>query len=108
MTDIVIVGTPRTSVNVTLVGRQYRALRPKALVAIDFGNKLKNASGKDGDTLRELETWIGEIFGRHEVEGIMHRLHDKEDDLDLPDIMELIKVLMAKATGNPPTSPSDS
>lgn len=108
MTDIEIVAEPRTSVNVTLVGVAYRALPPKTLVAIDFGKKLKEADKDPDKTIAEIEKWLSGIFGRKVAPEIIQRLKDPADQLDLKHIMELIKALMAKVTGNPPTSPSDS
>jgi hypothetical protein len=100
---IEIVGRRKTQkpFNVTLVGEQYRALPMKAFVAVDMAKKMGNI----GDDTAKLEdmilNWMKAIFGRTQAPLIVERLKTPGDDLDLADIMDLIKALSQKATKNP-------
>jgi hypothetical protein len=103
MTIIDIPGTKRVPFNVTLVGIGYRALPPKALISVAMGKKLQAAGSDIDKIISELEGWLSSIFGRKVSPDIMARLQDPDDDIDLKDIMELIKKLSEQATGNPTT-----
>lgn len=87
--------------NVELVGERYRALPMKALVALEIQKKFGDADGDPEKTIAVLERWLMSVFGRTQTPAIMNRLKDPADDLDLPDVMDLLQQLMARTTGNP-------
>jgi hypothetical protein len=87
--------------NVLLVGVPYKALPMKALVAVEMGKRLEAADKDMDQVIVALTGWMAAIFGRTQAPQIMARLKDPNDDLDLPDVMEVIKALSKKATKNP-------
>jgi len=94
-------GKKKSSVNVELVGVRYRVMPPKSMVALNMGRKLGRA-GEDLDAVMvELGAWVRSIFGKEAGGEVMKRLVNPEDDLDLDDIMELVRVMAERQTGNP-------
>jgi hypothetical protein len=87
--------------NVELVGVQYRALPMKALVAVSMGKKMQEQGNDINKLMESLGTWVNALFGRKNGPAIMERLTDPADELDLPDVMEVIKQMTKKATANP-------
>jgi len=102
---IVIPGKPRTSHNVELVGVDYRVFPPKALVAMDLQRQLTAAGDEPEKLVEALESLLALLFGRKVAPTVLDRLKDPEDDLELDDVMELIKHLLSRASGDDtPTS----
>lgn len=100
---VIVHAKKKIPATVWLEGRAYRALPPKALVGIALAKKME-AAGEDVEKiLTELESWLISIFGKTQAPAIMTRLGDGDDDLDLPDVIELLSKIAEKATGNPPT-----
>lgn len=98
---IVVDSKPKVPANVLLGGRPYRALPLKSLVLINMLRKLNTLDDDPAKMLDEMEHMISGVFGRKVAPSIMERLTDPEDDLDLPDVMIVIRELAKKATGNP-------
>lgn len=48
--------------------------------------------------------WLSSGLPEEESERIIGRLRDPDDPLDLPDVVEVIKWLLEKVSGRPPTS----
>lgn len=116
--EIVIEATPRSSTNITLVGVRYRIFPPKTILALLIANSQtpkkvrKHASTTPEDEAREnaatslrlytsIQKWIVSAFGAKDGAKIIGRLEDPEDELDLKNIMELIRRVGEKKTGDP-------
>jgi len=105
---IVIETKPIVPHNVVLGGTPYKVLPVKKLAMMDFGERLEQA-GEDIKKIRkELDTIVTALFGRQVAPQVLARMTDPADPLDLEHIMELIKRLVERATGNPTSSPSAS
>lgn len=98
---IVIDTTKKVPANVLLGNRPYRVLPMKSLVLINMTVRLQDMGDDPARIYGELEKMVTQIFGRKTAPQIMSRLTDNEDDLDLPDIMALIRDLAKKSTRNP-------
>lgn len=96
--------TRRQKIKVSLVGRDYTIIAPKAGLAISSSRAIVS---KDPEIQMKAVTsfnhWIEVAFGEH-AEEIFDRLDDQDDDLDLVHIQELQEAVMGQAAGNPTTS----
>lgn len=108
MADIEIVST-RKPLAVSLVGVDYSITPPKAALAIEMAKDIKGAKNKKPEEVMDtLYEWLGMVMDEEGVEAIKKRLRDRNDDLDIPHITELLTQVMERVTDNPPTSPSGS
>jgi hypothetical protein len=98
---ISISAPPRDSVSVDLVGTEYLVKPPKSTIAIAFAERVKTAGDDPGALMREVEGYIVIAFGKAQATKVMKRLQDDGDDLDIPQIIELIQKLAEVATPNP-------
>lgn len=103
MATITIPGKTRKSITVELVGTEYKVRPPKTAVAIFLSQALKDA-GEDAEKLIDgLSKWCRVLFGKETGAEVITRLKNPADDLDIPDLTELISAVMEEAGENPPT-----
>lgn len=103
MATITIPGKARKSITVELVGTEYKVRPPKTAVAIFLSQALKDA-GEDADKLIDgLSKWCHVLFGKETGAEVVKRLKSPADDLDIPDLTDLISAVMGEAGENPPT-----
>ena len=103
MATITIPGKTRKSIDVELVGTEYKVRPPKASVAVFLSQALKDA-GEDAEKLLEgLSKWNLVLFGKKVGPEVTARLNDPADDLDIPDVVELISAVMEASGENPTT-----
>lgn len=108
MATITIPGKSRKSIDVELVGTKYKVRPPKTAIAVFLSRSLQDA-GDDTEALFEgLSKWCRVLFGKETGSQVMDRLKSPTDDLDIPDLTDLITAVMEEAGGNPTTSSSDS
>ena len=103
MATITIPGKTRKSITVELVGTEYKVRPPKTAVAIFLSQALKDA-GEDAEKLIDgLSKWCHVLFGKETGAEVVKRLKSPADDLDIPDLVELISAVMEESGGNPTT-----
>lgn len=103
MATITIPGKTRKSIDIELVGTEYTVRPPKASVAVFLSQALKDA-GEDAEKLLDgLEKWNLVLFGKEIGPKVTERLKDPDDDLDIPDVVELISSVMETSGENPTT-----
>lgn len=103
MATITIPGKTRKSITAELVGTEYKVRPPKAAVAIFLSQALKDA-GEDAEKLIDgLSKWCHVLFGKETGAEVVKRLKSPADDLDIPDLTDLISAVMEEAGQNPPT-----
>ena len=103
MATITIPGKTRKSIDIELVGTEYTVRPPKASVAVFLSQALKDA-GEDAEKLLDgLEKWNLVLFGKEIGPKVTERLKDLDDDLDIPDVVELISAVMETSGENPTT-----
>lgn len=103
MATITIPGKTRKSIDIELVGTEYAVRPPKASVAVFLSQALKDA-GEDAEKLLDgLEKWNLVLFGKEIGPKVTERLKDPDDDLDIPDVVELISAVMETSGENPTT-----
>ena len=103
MATITIPGKTRKSIDIELVGTEYTVRPPKASVAVFLSQALKDA-GEDVEKLLDgLEKWNLVLFGKEIGPKVTERLKDPDDDLDIPDVVELISAVMEASGENPTT-----
>ena len=103
MATITIPGKTRKSIDIELVGTEYTVRPPKASVAVFLSQALKDA-GEDAEKLLDgLEKWNLVLFGKEIGPKVTERLRDPDDDLDIPDVVELISAVMETSGENPTT-----
>jgi len=108
---IIDIEADSNDIPVRLVGQDYIAHRPKAMLAIRLGERV-NAASLDMNDLPALVETMNEfmrlIFGTETGALIMARLEDPDDKIDLPHLQQLVNRMVEVTTGRPPTSPSAS
>jgi len=103
MATITIPGKTRKSIDIELVGTEYTVRPPKASVAV-FLSQALNDAGEDAEKLLDgLEKWNLVLFGKEIGPKVTERLKDPDDDLDIPDVVELISAVMETSGENPTT-----
>lgn len=103
MATITIPGKPRKPITVDLVGTEYKVRPPKAAVAVFLSQALKD-SGDDAEKMVDgLSKWCHVLFGKETGAEVVKRLKSPADDLDIPDLTDLISAVMGEAGENPPT-----
>ena len=103
MATITIPGKTRKSITVELVGETYKVRPPKSAVAIFLSQALKDA-GDDAEKLIDgLSKWCHVLFGKETGAEVVKRLKNPADDLDIPDLTDLITAVMEDAGENPTT-----
>lgn len=108
MTDIKIVST-RKPLTVELVGTNYSMTPPKAALAIEMAADIDaTKKKKPNEVMDTLYEWLAMCMSAEDLEAIKLRLKDPNDDLDIPQVTELLSAVMERITNNPPTSPSGS
>jgi hypothetical protein len=107
---IIDIDAEEDGIPVRLVGVDYIAHRPKSMLAIRLGEQINQKDvTKDLDALVEtMREFVRLMFGSEVADGIMARLEDPDDQLDLPHIQRLVNAMVTVVTGRPPTSPPDS
>lgn len=102
MATITIPGKTRKSITVELVGTEYKVRPPKAAVAIFLSQALKD-SGDDAEKMIDgLAKWCAVLFGKETGAEVIARLKNPADNLDIPDLTDLISAVMEEAGENPP------
>ena len=72
-------------------------------MAVFLSQALKDA-GEDAEKLLDgLEKWNLVLFGKEIGPKVTERLKDPDDDLDIPDVVELISAVMETSGENPTT-----
>lgn len=103
MATITIPGKTRKPITVDLVGTEYKVRPPKAAVAVFLSQALKD-SGDDAEKMVDgLSKWCHVLFGKETGAEVVKRLKSPADDLDIPDLTDLISAVMGEAGENPPT-----
>lgn len=103
MATITIPGKTRKSIDIELVGTEYTVRPPKASVAVFLSQALKDA-GEDAEKLLDgLEKWNLVLFGKEIGPKVTERLKDPDDDLDIPDVVDLISAVLETSGENPTT-----
>ena len=93
----------RGTIPVKLVGKEYTATPPKALISMEFAEKAQEA-GEDVKALTSaLWEWLDVTFGEAQSSEIQNRLRDPKDAIDFEHVMELMKLITEQATPNPTT-----
>lgn len=104
MTDMLtIAADPAEIIPVELVGVKYEVKSPKTALALRIGVEAKQAGDDPARMMEAIGTWVRIAFGAKVAPGVMARLDDPDDDLDISHVMKLMDALVERATGNPPT-----
>ena len=84
----------------TLDGREFSFTPPKSAVMV---LPVLDKSANDADMVRATFDWLGAGLPEEDVQYLMDRLKDPEDDLDIDQIGEVIEALGEEIAGRPTT-----
>uniref|UniRef100_A0AAU7J801 Tail assembly chaperone n=2 Tax=unclassified bacterial viruses TaxID=12333 RepID=A0AAU7J801_9VIRU len=94
---------------VRLVGVDYVAHRPKAMLAVRLGERIQNVDMDNLDeVMGQFRSFMDLTFGKETGESIMARLEDADDRLDVHHLLTFVERITEVVTGRPPTSPPAS
>ena len=89
-------------IHFTLDGRTFSFVPPKTAVMV----LAVVAAEDDSDNLKAMFDWLDQGLSTADSEHLEARLRDKDDDLDVDMLAEIVKGLIEEASGRPPTSPN--
>lgn len=93
----------RETIPVHLVGTDYDAKPPKAMIMIRFSNMAESAQENPESIINIADEYVHAAFSKQDADDIMDRLNDSEDDLDIMHVMQLLEKMTELTTGNPTT-----
>ncbi|WKW87066.1 tail assembly chaperone [Microbacterium phage Nicole72] len=94
---------------VRLIGKDYEAHRPKAMLAIRLGERVQNVDLEDTEeAIAAITSFLRLVFDTQTSEAIMARLEDPDDRLDVHHLLTFVDRMTEAVTGRPPTSPPAS
>jgi hypothetical protein len=100
---IQILAKPTEQITVDLIGKEYVIKPPKATLGLAIAEAGRTAEQDPGPLLERVDDWINAAFGEKNGKAVIARLASPKDDLDLPHIMELMRLLTEETTGDPIT-----
>lgn len=100
---IVIDAEPAETLDVKLVGVDYKITPPKTSLLMQVTDKMQ---GKDEEdvTSEDLYRFVDLMFTQTEAGKVKKRLNDPKDALDIDHVMSLLDKLMEAVQPNPTTS----
>lgn len=100
---ITIDAEPVEPLEVTLIGKEYKVIPPKASALMAISDTMK---GKEEDDmgLNDIKGFVEILFQKKDVPGVMKRLTDTSDRLDVDHIMKLMEKVMEAVQENPTSS----
>lgn len=100
---ITIDAEPVEPLEVTLVGKEYKVIPPKASALMSISDSMK---GKEEDDmgLSDIKGFVEILFQKKDVAPVMKRLTDGSDRLDVDHVMKLMEKVMEAVQENPTSS----
>lgn len=100
---IVIDAEPAETLDVKLVGVEYKLTPPKTSLLMQVTDKMQ---GKDEEdiTSEDLYRFVDLLFSKSDSVQVKKRLNEPKDALDIEHVMTLLDKLMEAVQPNPTTS----
>lgn len=100
---ITIDAEPVEPLEVTLIGKEYKVIPPKASALMAISDTMK---GKEEDDmgLSDIKGFVEILFQKKDVPSVMKRLTDTSDRLDVDHVMKLMEKVMEAVQENPTSS----
>jgi len=94
---------------VRLIGVDYVAHRPKAMLAVRLGERIQNVDMNDiEEVVNQFGAFLKLTFGSETSQAIMARLEDEDDRLDVHHLLKFVEQITEVVGGRPSTSPPAS
>lgn len=94
---------------VRLVGVDYVAHRPKAMLAVRLGERIKQVDMEDmEEVVEQFGSFLKLTFGSEVSAAILARLEDEDDRLDVHHLVKFVERITEVVGGRPSTSPPAS
>lgn len=100
---IVIDAEPVETMDVKLVGVDYKIKPPKTSMLMEVTDKMQGKAEED-ITSDDLYRFVDLMFTKTDATKVKKRLTDPKDDLDIDHVMTLLDKLMEAVQPNPTTS----
>lgn len=100
---IVIDAEPVETMDVKLVGVDYKIKPPKTSLLMEVTDKMQGKNEEDV-TSEDLYRFVDLMFTKTDATKVKKRLSDAKDDLDIEHVMTLLDKLMEAVQPNPTTS----
>ncbi|AWY06746.1 hypothetical protein HOT47_gp37 [Microbacterium phage Quhwah] len=108
-TPIIDIEDESEPIPVRLVGVDYVAHRPKAMLAVRLGERIQQVNMEDLDeVVAQFGSFLKLTFGSEVSESIMARLEDEDDRLDVHHLLTFVERITEVVGGRPSTSPPAS
>lgn len=101
MTQIVIEASPRKTYEVSLVGVDYTLTPPKSALALRMANQARSGADGASEVVDSIYSWVRSAFGADQYDGIVARLEDPDDLLDIEHLTQLMQKVMEAMTDTP-------
>ncbi|QBI98117.1 hypothetical protein SEA_FIREMAN_34 [Microbacterium phage Fireman] len=94
---------------VRLVGVDYTAHRPKAMLAVRLGERIQQVNMESiEEVVEQFGSFLRLTFGSETAQAILDRLEDEDDRLDVIHLLKFVERITEVVTNRPPTSPPAS
>lgn len=100
---IVIDAEPVETMDVKLVGVDYKIKPPKTSLLMEVTDKMQGKAEED-ITSEDLYRFVDLMFTKTDATKVKKRLVDPKDDLDIDHVMTLLDKIMEAVQPNPTTS----
>ncbi|QGJ88889.1 hypothetical protein PBI_TEAMOCIL_35 [Microbacterium phage Teamocil] len=108
-TPIIDIEDESEPIPVRLVGIDYVAHRPKAMLAVRLGERIQQVNMEDLDeVVAQFGSFLKLTFGSETSAAIMARLEDEDDRLDVHHLLTFVERITEVVSGRPSTSPPAS
>lgn len=102
--DVIKIDTPeRKPLRVDLGGVIYEIMPIKSAIAMELGSKVMGAESDPDKFDKTLKDLVAGVFSAKDAKGVMARIKDPQDPLDMLHILTLVEVMLEKTAGNPTT-----
>ncbi|QSM01229.1 tail assembly chaperone [Microbacterium phage NoodlelyBoi] len=108
-TPIIDIEDEDEPIPVRLVGVDYTAHRPKAMLAVRLGERIQQVDMEDMDqVVEQFGSFLRLTFGTEVAAAILARLEDEDDRLDVHHLLKFVERITEVVGGRPSTSPPAS
>lgn len=108
-TPIIDIEDEDEPIPVRLVGVDYTAHRPKAMLAVRLGERIQQVDMEDMDqVVEQFGSFLRLTFGTEVAGAILARLEDEDDRLDVHHLLKFVERITEVVGGRPSTSPPAS
>lgn len=91
----------REKLTVSIAGKEYLGTAPKASYGLALAEQGESSQNDPKAMVAMVQEWLQVVFGEKVGAALWMRTTDPDDELDIPDLMELMEKITEATTGDP-------